>query len=1566
MSGSANLECGAVSRIDSDTPSDMARTSPIQNVRQSSINSSMIDHIAVRSAAHVGVNENTHDSVDTKGLEGLDVDVYDHEVMEKNIMSQMEHAIAVNEAKKRKANLEQLKHQHWFATERVTTIDKELVRLRTKQKITAEVDKQVAALVAERKIKKTKLENVEANLGALEQMLKRDNDSVLPLDIHQSGAMVNNDSLDHDRLVSLGLMTPFGTIINKQINKPRAEDTSESVNSGNETLDDGLNAKDVSRMREIVRERQIVRCKKLPNHTSGRSSRDKSVLTETKEPKSLPATNRAEAKGKLDVHGSTKHTCLTRNKTGGQAEKGNRSEENHEHEHESDVDSDTTSSESDGDNDSEYAPSHGDEDMEIGDAQEDTTIDQSDFEGLSEIGDQEDVIAHRVGKKAKSIKSGRTLDDADANVYWKRYATWAKRRILERRRMALTENVDGIESEGDTKGLTVENVSTVVPSPTIHERVRRKTRAQEHRHVRGKRLSGGMMSENFYSEDDGITECDILNEEYMPDPLSEDEVIGPFKVPGEIWSRLFQYQQVSVQWLWELHGQKVGGIVGDEMGLGKTIQAIAFLAGLKYSNISGREPSSNMNSRRMSGGARKPEGLKNVLIVCPGTILHQWVAEFNTWWPPFRCYILHDSGSFKSLGMSRKQLIENFRKTGDILVTTYQGLKNDSELLHPIRWDYVFLDEGHKIRNPDADITIACKQLKSVHRIILSGSPLQNNLRELWSLFDFVFPGRLGDLPVFMAEFAVPINLGGYANASAVQVQTAYKCALVLRDAIGPYLIRRMKADVRIQLPKKTEQVLFCRLTAKQRRLYRAFLDGNECASILSGHRHLLYGIDVMRKLCNHPHLANPANLKNLSASQYDDYGSFALSGKMAVLKTLLDMWHKDGHRVLLFTQTRQMLDILELFVRDEQNYKYCRMDGNVPVSQRQGLVKAYNADRSIFVFLLTTKVGGLGVNLTGADRVVIYDPDWNPSTDMQARERAWRIGQERNVTVFRLITAGTIEEKMYHRQIFKQFLANRVLKDPKQRRFFKSNDLHELFTLNDEPAGSVKKSETATFFAEPGTEITRDVIEDRVLQEPCRDADARTGSDVRTQPESTIRIKSNTNAEDDPSDAMQITLRVNTIRSNTSEQQRSSTGTESMGTQNHKYGFVDGNEVPGIVSAEVTSVAENDDEKTSAGNEGRKNEKYVSKKERRKTEQRERKRKRGHKTGDYQGSDSEGRLDEYAVASEDDESGILSTLFKNSGMIHSALHHDRIVDGGGQEELLVENEAKRIAKRATEALKNARTLRQSIPVHSVTWTGKRGSTCIAPSRTNSNNSNSSSASSSWWATGSGKRTAPGISSSTVHGSTESNTAISVIKKRFGNVTNSRLVDVAKLDGANPGGVSGIGVGQLSSNSSNNNSPVLHLDSRSASPSRLYVNQNVESEGKTGVVSNISSRSSSRLSTCEERTARADPSVRASSATLVRESDTEARSSTLLDRMRQRAGLGTMDEQDATRVLVAQLRDYISSQPNQRATTKDIVSQFELQLRPSDLGVFRSMLKEIASFQRIRSEGCWKLKADYL
>ena len=518
------------------------------------------------------------------------------------------------------------------------------------------------------------------------------------------------------------------------------------------------------------------------------------------------------------------------------------------------------------------------------------------------------------------------------------------------------------------------------------------------------------------------------------------EFEGGFSISRPLFNRLYQYQRVAVNWLWELYCQNVGGILGDEMGLGKTVTTLAFLASL-------------MESRLID---------HSVLVVCPLTVMNQWISEFHRWAPSLRAIILHETGTAEGKGTKFLEKKHFLSHEPYVFVTTYATVRNMIALFRRLPWSYVVLDEGHKIRNPDAAVTLACKMLDTPHRLILTGTPIQNNLTELWSLFDFVFPGKLGTLPMFQQYWVTPISLGSYSSASKIAVNVAYRCASTLKETISPYLLRRLKCDVLPQMPKKTEEVLFCALTSEQREMYQLFLTGGEMKMVRNGKRKLLFAIDYLRKVCNHPDLithpqtfmAGQRWMTNMlkdaaNGSQASPLVERCLnrSGKIVVLGQLLKVWKSQKHKVLVFCQTQQMLNIVEVALRHWE-HSYMRMDGSTNVRQRTEMIDQFNSNPNIFAFILTTHVGGLGLNLTGADHVVLVDPDWNPAVDEQARERVLRIGQKHAVTIYRLITAGTIEEKVYHRQLFKNFLKNSVLKDPMQRRLFRESFLKELFCL--------------------------------------------------------------------------------------------------------------------------------------------------------------------------------------------------------------------------------------------------------------------------------------------------------------------------------------------------------------------------------------------------------------------------------------------------------------------------------------------------------------------------------------
>ncbi|KAK4995235.1 DNA repair protein rhp26, partial [Elasticomyces elasticus] len=437
----------------------------------------------------------------------------------------------------------------------------------------------------------------------------------------------------------------------------------------------------------------------------------------------------------------------------------------------------------------------------------------------------------RIDATAESTQEDLTgIDDGDEKVYQARLQSWVRRRKAARQKYLRGQVSTATQQTAADDERTLDDMATTVAS---HEA----------------------------SDKD-----EVEDEWHLPHPTRTDtEFEDGYRIPGDIYPSLFDYQKTGVQWLWELYSQQVGGIIGDEMGLGKTIQVISFLAGLHY-------------SKKLT---------KPIIVVTPATVMKQWVNEFHRWWPPLRVSILHTSGSgmidirserrmeddLESYGWetvrkprskgekAAKRIVDRVIKDGHVLVTTYSGLQTYADLLIPVDWEYAVLDEGHKIRNPNTAITIYCKELRTHNRVILSGTPMQNNLTELWSLFDFVFPMRLGTLVNFRQQFEFPIKQGGYANASNLQVETAMKCAETLKDTISPYLLQRFKIDVAADLPKKSERVLFCKLTKLQRDAYETFLNSDDMRGILNGKRQALYGIDILRKICNHPDLVEHRTL---------------------------------------------------------------------------------------------------------------------------------------------------------------------------------------------------------------------------------------------------------------------------------------------------------------------------------------------------------------------------------------------------------------------------------------------------------------------------------------------------------------------------------------------------------------------------------------------------------------------------------------------------------------------------------------------------------------------------------
>jgi TATA-binding protein-associated factor len=548
--------------------------------------------------------------------------------------------------------------------------------------------------------------------------------------------------------------------------------------------------------------------------------------------------------------------------------------------------------------------------------------------------------------------------------------------------------------------------------------------------------------------------------------LLDPKKVEPFQIPVAIKAELRSYQQDGVNWLHFLNKYHLHGILCDDMGLGKTLQTICMVASDHHQRAEEFAKTGAPDARRLPS-----------LVVCPPTLSGHWQQELKTY-APFLSVT-----SYVGTPPERKAMKDSLDKT-DIVITSYDVCRNDCEVLEKYNWNYIVLDEGHLIKNPKAKITMAVKKLVSNHRLILTGTPIQNNVLELWSLFDFLMPGFLGAEKVFQDRFAKPIQASRYAKASSKEQESGALAIEALHKQVLPFLLRRLKEEVLDDLPPKILQNYYCDLSDLQLKLFEDFTkrEGKKITEEAGredkeAKTHIFQALQYMRKLCNSPALVLRPGHKS-----YDDTQKFlakqgtslddpAHAPKLTALRDLLvdcgigvepiestsannELYTPiKPHRALVFCQMKEMLDMVQNTVLKQllPSVSYLRLDGGVEASKRQDIVNKFNSDPSYDVLLLTTAVGGLGLNLTGADTVIFVEHDWNPQKDLQAMDRAHRIGQKKVVNVYRLITRGTLEEKILSLQRFKIDVASTVVNQQNAGLATMDTDqILDLFNLGD------------------------------------------------------------------------------------------------------------------------------------------------------------------------------------------------------------------------------------------------------------------------------------------------------------------------------------------------------------------------------------------------------------------------------------------------------------------------------------------------------------------------------------
>ncbi|KAM5538879.1 hypothetical protein V8D89_007601 [Ganoderma adspersum] len=555
------------------------------------------------------------------------------------------------------------------------------------------------------------------------------------------------------------------------------------------------------------------------------------------------------------------------------------------------------------------------------------------------------------------------------------------------------------------------------------------------------------------------------------------QILGPLvldrahKVPERINTFLREYQRNGIRFFWDRYNGGRGGLLGDDMGLGeyryiwhrKTIQVISFLSAIMGKR--GDTLDEDRRRRHVSKLQDLPDWRKRrklppanatwptCLIIAPSSVVGNWEREFQTWG-------YFEMGMYIGSPAARADVLNEF-KLGrlDVLVTSFDVARGDIDLIDELPWSCIFIDEVHRVKNPKSKLAEAFSRFTCACRYGLSGTVIQNGYDELWTVLNWTNPGAVGTKKQWETYVEKPLRVGQSKSASDEEHVKAALVAKVLTDKLLPQVfLRRTKQIIQDQLPRKTDQVVFCPLTPMQIEIYRRILNLDAIKSLVYKDLLCTCGSRKPRKKCCHPvhqgdlfkymstlikisnHLAlilpSPSDTIEQTARNRElarmafpsgfvpKYGPSMLRpeycGKWQVLETLLREWKKEANKVLIFTKSVKLLDMLE-FHLNAQGHGFVKLDGSTKQSDRMPMIDRFQEDPDIFIFLVSTMAGGTGLNLTAANKVVIFDPNWNPAHDLQAMDRAYRFGQTRDVAVYRLLGAGSIEELIYARQVYKQ-----------------------------------------------------------------------------------------------------------------------------------------------------------------------------------------------------------------------------------------------------------------------------------------------------------------------------------------------------------------------------------------------------------------------------------------------------------------------------------------------------------------------------------------------------------------
>lgn len=527
-------------------------------------------------------------------------------------------------------------------------------------------------------------------------------------------------------------------------------------------------------------------------------------------------------------------------------------------------------------------------------------------------------------------------------------------------------------------------------------------------------------------------------------PVVIDPKLAKVLRPHQVEGVKFMYRCVT-----GMIDEKANGcIMADEMGLGKTLQCITLMwTLLKQSPDAGKS------------------SIQKAIVACPSSLVRNWANELVKWLGPGAITPFAIDGK-----ATKEELIRQLRQwaissgrsvTRPVIIVSYETLRLYADELKNCEIGLMLCDEGHRLKNGDSQTFTALNNLNVTRRVILSGTPIQNDLSEYFALISFANPNLLGTRLEFRKRFELPILRGRDSMADDKERQKGDQCLSELLAIVNKFIIRRTNDILSKYLPVKYEHVVFCSLAPFQLDLYNYFITSPDIQALLRGKgSQPLKAINILKKLCNHPDLLDlPTDLPGSESTYPDDFVPKEArgrdrdvkpwySGKMHVLDRMLARIRADTNdKIVLISNYTSTLDIFERLCRN-RTYPCLRLDGTMNVSKRQKLVDKFNnPEGDEFIFLLSSKAGGCGLNLIGANRLVLFDPDWNPAADQQALARVWRDGQTKDCFVYRFIATGTIEEKIFQRQSHKQSLSSCVVDEAEDvERHFSADSLRELF----------------------------------------------------------------------------------------------------------------------------------------------------------------------------------------------------------------------------------------------------------------------------------------------------------------------------------------------------------------------------------------------------------------------------------------------------------------------------------------------------------------------------------------